>query len=194
MKRLFLFTLIGLTAFTTSKAQLSVDSLFLSADSLTFIYNGFVEEVANDGFSQVFCDESAFHYSTNARDLIAKTLNAFNFRESADILLCGYDYEICGYKEQRQIFKMLYNSECNYGSIGDEQFWTDTLRQFSGLKQYLRFKDTTCEFRTAELADCYIESLMEDERIELLNINRISDLQLFYRLKIKASELHLQQD
>lgn len=191
MKKLFFFTILTLTASGICKAQLNIDSLFLSSDSLILIYTGFMEdEVENYGFKQVFCHESAFHYSTNSHELITRTLNAFNFRESNDILFCGYDYEIYGYRQQNEVFKMFYNTECHYGSIGPEHFWTDTLRQFSGLKEYLRFSETTCEFRTSELADCYVESLIEDERIELLDIKRTGDLELFYRLKLKNRQQH----
>lgn len=186
MKILFPFTILTFIVSGVCNAQLNIDSLFLSSDSITLIYTGFVEdEVDNFGFTQSFCDESAFHYSTNSYELITRTLKAFNFRASNVILFCGYDYEIYGYQRQREVFKMLYNTECNYGSIGSEHFLTDTLGQFSGLREFLRFSETTCEFRTSELADCYIESLMEDERIDLLDIDRIGNLKLLYRLKLK---------
>jgi hypothetical protein len=186
MKKLFLFTMLPLITFAICNAQVNIDSLFLSSDSLTLIYTGFLdEEVENMGFKQVFCHESAYHYSTNSHDLITRTLNHLNFKASNNVLFCGYDYEIYGYKQQEKVFTMLYNSDCNYGSIESEHFWTDTLRQFNGLKEYIRFTDTICEFRTTELADCYVESLKVDERIKLISIKRMGDLELFYRITLK---------
>ncbi|MDH5608634.1 MAG: hypothetical protein OEY56_04085 [Cyclobacteriaceae bacterium] len=74
----------------TSRAQLNIDSLFLTADSITLINTGFFdEEILNEGFNQVFCHESPFHYATNSKELVNRTLDRLNFRESADILFCG---------------------------------------------------------------------------------------------------------
>ena len=187
MKKVITIIILTIGAHLVSNAQLNIDSLFLASDSLNLIYTGFAEEeIYNSGFSQAFCNESAFHYSTSSKDLIVRTFKALNFRVSNDILFCGYDYEIFGFKDNTEVFKMLYNTDCHYASIGSEHFWSDTLRQFDGLKEFLRFSETNCEFRTPEVTDCYIESLLTDDRFELLSLERISDIELLYRLTPNA--------
>lgn len=187
MKKVVIVILLTIGTHVFSTAQLNIDSLFLASDSLNLIFTGFSEEETyHSRFSQSFCDESPFHYSTTSKELIKRTLNTLNFRISNEILFCGFDYEIYGFKDTTEVFKMLYNTECNFASIGSEHFWSDTLRYFEGLKEFLRFSESHCEFRTPELTDCFVESLLTDDRIELLSFERINDIEIFYRLTSKA--------
>lgn len=182
LKKLYTCIVIVIVAITTCNAQLNIDSLFLTTDSLTIIFTGFSEENAKKiSFSQGTCYESAFHYSTNNSELISSLVEALSFEESKEILFCDYNFEFQGFKNRKQTFKMAYNSDCNYGTIGAYHFRSDTLTKYTKLKEYRRFSDAYCNFRIKELADCFVESLLTDESIELLNLNRESELTLFYR-------------
>ena len=186
MKKQLLYICLLVLLAGTSRAQLNIDSLFLTADSITLINTGFFdEEILNEGFNQVFCHESPFHYATNSKELVNRTLDRLNFRESADILFCGYNYKIYGFRQGEQVYKIDYNTKCNYASIGPDHFWTDSLTQISELGKFIRFQEILCEFQTPELTDCYFEAIVDDQRTELLSIDRNSATELFYRIKLK---------
>jgi hypothetical protein len=183
MKKQILITFLILIS-NSCFAQVNLDSLFTSIDSLALIYTGIEEEeYIDDDFYQSRCYESPFHYSTNSKDLIIETYKALDFNSTVDAYFCGFDYRIKGFKEEKKVFEMEYNSFCNYGKIGYNRFMTDTLHNFDGLKNYIRFRDTFCEFRSTELLECHMESLEKDKRIELLELQRINNLELFYRFK-----------
>jgi hypothetical protein len=183
MKKIILL-IVTIIVCSKTFSQVKLDSLFNSIDSLTLIHVGFTEPEHNEvGFYQSKCYESAFHFSTNSAELILDTFKALDFKESSEIYFCGFDYKIQGFKQQEEIFEMDYNSECNYAKMGRNDFKTDTLYNYEGLKKYLRFGEATCVFRTTELKDCYLETLKKDQRIEIITLRQDDDLNLFYRFK-----------
>ncbi|MCV9387174.1 hypothetical protein [Reichenbachiella ulvae] len=167
-------------------AQLNLDSLFLSSDSLVFLHKGFFEEeLPNEGIGPVFCYESNMYFFTESREQINGAFATLNFRPSDDVLFCGYDFDILGYNQGREVFDLNYNSECNFASIGIEHYWTDSLDMQNLLRDFIRFKALNCEFRSQLIADCYTESLMQDESLLLLRLERKRELELRYWLMLK---------
>jgi hypothetical protein len=185
MNRAILLILI-LSYSSGLKSQVNLDSLFSQIDSLTFYHiDNPPEEYIDEGFYQSFCHESKVHFTTNSKELINSTFQYLDFKESSEVLFCGYDFKVEGFKQSLKLFEMDFNSKCNFASIGYDHYWTDSLGNLNVIfKNYIRFIDSNCTFQNQNLLDCYIESLKKDSRIEILRIRK-EDLELYYSFKIK---------
>jgi len=190
MRRALSIIVFGLLKVQLLNAQLNIDSLILSADSLVLTNTGFVEEEIVDNlpeFRLVRCNELDFGFHTTSKELIASTVEYLSFRPATDILFCGFNYKIHGYQQKNKILDIDYNSECNYGVVNDYNYYflTDTLKNFSELRNYTRFNEIACSFRNSELLDCYVESVQIDERTNILELDSNDSTRLFYRFEQK---------
>ena len=186
MIRHLILLVVSLLIYLPSLGQDTPGRLFLSADSVVFVQIEVDEsEYAREGHFPVFCHQSSMRFATNSSQQIREVFTSLDLTQTNEISFCGYDYEIRGYREGEAIFKVDYNADCHYATIGSTHFTTRPFDLHPLFEAMELIREVSCEFNSAQLLNCYEEAIRQDERTELLKSVQVGEFELYYQIRIR---------
>ncbi|MEP4091618.1 hypothetical protein [Reichenbachiella sp.] len=176
MKQLLFIILVIYWNSCFSQSITELEELFMQADSILMIDQGFEDEelifpseLANKGLSE-FCYPEHLNFNVTSQDAVLQLLTSLNFKSTEDALFCGFNYNIIGYSNGEIIYSFQLNSQCNYVVTSFGRYYISEFDSNKFLRTITPKRIKTCFFKSAELMEHYIIDQRQINSEELLEL------------------------
>ncbi|WP_143519923.1 hypothetical protein [Reichenbachiella sp. 5M10] len=176
MKQLLFLILIIYWNSCYSQSTPELEELFLKADSVLMIDQGFEDEelifpgeLVNKGLSE-FCYPEHPNFHITSQDKVLQLMTSLNFKSTEDALFCGFNYDIIGYFNGEIIYSFQLNSQCNYVLTSFGRYYISEFDNNEFLKTISPKRMKTCFFKSAELMERYIIDQRQSNSEALIEI------------------------
>lgn len=144
----------------------SINEMISNLDSLYIIDGGFEkEELINitdsrlSSISGKFCYPTSYHFQSNSRDVINSFGSVIELNKTNEVMFCGFNYSLTGYRNGVSEFNGEYNSECNYLQIDKAKFYSSNLLTNTAIDLFDQHTNQSCFYVSQETRSKHLDSL-----------------------------------